>query len=410
MAEIWQNAIMQRGHIFKYRKSWFLKYYDVHLANGQRAGRRACKKLADVNETYRTKADVRTLADKILAPINSGIITPESSMQVSDFIENHYLPHVKATLRASTYKDYGDVWRCHVNERLGKVTLRDFRTVHGQRLIQGIDGIGHTSLLRVKSFLSGVFTYCKQEGILDGVNPMQGVKVRGRATKAKMPVYSIEEIETAIYALQEPARTIFAVAAFSGLRLSELRGLRWSDYDGNSLQVSRSVWRTHVSAPKTAESEAAVPVLPILARALEGHKKRCKNPTSDSYIFAGERFGAPLNLANLARRVIKPNIESCSKCKKARAKHNKEDHTFELDASLVWKGWHALRRGLATNLDALGIRPRVIQSILRHASMATTMDIYVKSESADARAAVTKLEGAFGGMDDYFWLTQDSGE
>src|SRR5208282_5514244 len=193
---------MQRGHIFKFRGKWFVKYYDVRLANGVRVSKRACKKLAPVNETYRTKSDVQSLADKILTPINSGAVVPESSMKVSEFIENHYLPHVETTLRASTHKDYNDVWRCHVKSRLGKLPLRDFRTVHGQRLIQSIDGIGHTSLLRVKSFLSGVFTYCKQEGILDGVNPMQGVRVKGRPSKTQMPVYSISEISDALHRLR----------------------------------------------------------------------------------------------------------------------------------------------------------------------------------------------------------------
>src|ERR1700678_2258559 len=252
---------MQRGQIFKRRKSWFVRFYDQQItSNGPRTVR-VCKKLGDVDEVHRKKSDVIALADRILSPLNAGVLTAESSMTVADFIEGHYLPHVEATLRRSTLKDYKDVFRCHVKDRLGELRMRDFRTVHGQRLLQSIDSVGHTSLLRIKSFLSGVFTYAKQEGVLDGVNPMQGVKVRGRATKAKMPVYAIEEIERAIYALAEPARTVFAVAAFSGLRLSELRGLRWSDYDGNSLQGSRSVWRTHVSAPKTAESQAAVPVL-----------------------------------------------------------------------------------------------------------------------------------------------------
>ena len=398
---------MQRGHVFKHRNSWFLKYYDRQITKSGIKTVRVCRKLADVDAQHRKKSDVIALADSILTPINTKLVTPESSMTVSDFIEGSYLPHVETTLRASTHKDYKDVFRCHVKQRLGDLTMRDFRTVHGQRLLQSIDSVGHTSKLRIKSFLSGVFTYAKQEGVLDGVNPMQGVKVRGRKSKTKMPVYSVEEINIAIYSLPEPARTIFAVAAFSGLRLSELRGLRWSDYNGQSLQVTRSVWRTHVNAPKTLESESAVPVLPILVRALEGHKNRCKSQTPDSYIFAGERRGAPLNLANLARRVIKPNIEFCLKCQKSRAGHDEAGHEFELDPALVWKGWHALRRGLATNLDALGVRPRVIKSILRHASMTTTMDIYVKSESGDARAAVDKLERAFGNMESFFLMEQE---
>ena len=386
---------MQRGYIFKQRKSWFVQFYDVQLVNGVRVSKRKCKRLAPVNETYETAADVQTLADKILNPINSGVVVAESSMPVSEFIENHYLPHVKATLRASTHKDYKDVWRCHVKSRVGKLTLRDFRTVHGQRLIQSIDGIGHTSLLRVKSFLSGVFTYCKQEGILDGVNPMQGVRVKGRPSKPKMPVYSIEEIDMALYALKEPARTIWIVAAFSGLRVSELRGLRWGDLDGESLHVTRSIWRTHINAPKTSESEAAVPVLPAIARVLEEHRERCKNATQDSYIFAGDKRGGPLNLANLARRVIKPSIEHCKKCEKSRAKHEEEDHAFELDEALRWKGWHARRRGLASNLYALGVQPRVIQSVLRHASMSVTMDFYVKAEQDAARTALKPLTDLF---------------
>lgn len=385
----------QRGHIFKFRKSWYLKWYSPEIVNGVHIMKRVCKKLAPINDTYKRKSDVQSLADKILEPINSGAQTPESSMKVAEFIENHYLPHVKRTLRASTHYDYGVVWKVHVKFRIGKVTLRDFRTVHAQRLIQSIDSVGHTSLLRVKSFLSGVFTYAKQEGILDGVNPVQGVRVKGRPAKPIMPVYSTEEIDNALHQLPEPARTVWIVAAFSGLRVSELRGLRWGDFDGESLRVTRSVWRTHVNAPKTSESEAAVPVLPAIARILNEHKARCKNPTPDSYIFAGERRGAPLNLANMARRVIKPAIEKCLVCDKSRAEHGTAGHPFELDPSLVWKGWHALRRGLASNLYAMKVPPRVIQSILRHASVTMTMQFYVQAETDAARTALTELTNLF---------------
>ncbi len=219
--------------------------------------------------------------------------------------------------------------------------------------------------------------------------------MKGRPSKPQMPVYSISEISDALHKLTEPARTVWIVAAFSGLRVSELRGLRWGDFDGESLHVTRSIWRTHVNAPKTSESEAAVPVLPAIARVLEEHRERCKNPTPDSYIFAGDKFGGPLNLANLARRVIKPSIEKCLKCEKSRAKHEKETHLFELDETLRWKGWHALRRGLASNLYSLGVQPRVIQSVLRHASMSVTMDFYVKAEQDAARTALKPLTDLF---------------
>ena len=57
-------------------------------------------------------------------------------------------------------------------------------------------------------------------------------------------------------------------------------------------------------------------------------------------------------------------------------------HLFERDTSLPsWHGWHAFRRGLATNLHALGVDDKTIQGILRHSDMRLTMNVYVKSVS-----------------------------
>jgi integrase len=60
--------------------------------------------------------------------------------------------------------------------------------------------------------------------------------------------------------------------------------------------------------------------------------------------------------------------------------------------NLVWHGWHAFRRGLATNLHRLGVSDKVIQQILRHANVSTTMNIYVKTVSVDAANAMRTLE------------------
>ncbi len=62
--------------------------------------------------------------------------------------------------------------------------------------------------------------------------------------------------------------------------------------------------------------------------------------------------------------------------------HKPEAHVFERDKSLpLWHGWHAFRRGLATNLHTLGIDGKTIQSILRHSTLALTMNIFVNLPS-----------------------------
>jgi integrase len=42
-------------------------------------------------------------------------------------------------------------------------------------------------------------------------------------------------------------------------------------------------------------------------------------------------------------------------------------------------GWHAFRRGLATNLHTLGVDDKTIQAILRHSNVALTISVYIKS-------------------------------
>ena len=368
---------MQRGTIYRQRNAWLVRYWDEQIIDGERRRVRVAKKLAAVSPEYPSKRSVLLLAEKILAPINAGLLQPESSLLVLKFIELYYLPHVKRELRPSTYKDYSkDIFEKHLRVRLRDIRLRDFRTVHAQRMLRDIPHIGHTTLLRVKSFLSGVFKHALREGFLDGYNPIQNVSVPGRREKFQRELYTmseIEEIANAVAKADMKAFAVISVAAFAGLRLSELRGLRWNDYDGDTLRVSRSVWRTHVGPTKTASSFGTVPVLPILKKVLDEHRARV-NGGEGSYIFAGEKTGAPLNLANLARRVIKPALIGNE------------------GQRLKWKGWHAFRASLATNLYSCGVSPKIIQSILRHSDIGTTLDFYVQTPDNEARAALQKIE------------------
>ena len=111
---------------------------------------------------------------------------------------------------------------------------------------------------------------------------------------------------------------------------------------------------------------------------LDDHRGRVnasgKNNGPGDCIFAGERRGAPLNLANSVRRVIPPALANTE---------------TELLRS---KGWDAFRRSLATNLHSCGVDPRITQAILRHSDMGTTLEFYTMIPDAEARAALQKIE------------------
>src|SRR5271154_1607348 len=97
---------MQRGTIVRRRASWTLLYWDRRFRDGEAKRVKVSKKLALFGKEYPTKASVRHLADKILAPINDGQHQPESSLRVSEYIHKFYFPSVKASLRPATIDSY----------------------------------------------------------------------------------------------------------------------------------------------------------------------------------------------------------------------------------------------------------------------------------------------------------------
>lgn len=330
---------MQRGQVFRRNGSWYVRYYQNEIKDGAPVRRRVCERLARYSDDYKSKKDVLPLVDELLFPVNSGAAQPESSLTLAEFFETRYARSHEKKLRPSTLNSHRDVFARSIKDSIGAIRMRDFHTKDAQHFFDDLaedkPDLSHSSLLRMKAILSAVFIFARQEDVLRGANPMQGVKTEGRRYKPERIAYKLEDIQAMLSKLEEPARTVVTVAAFTGLRASEIRGLRWEDFSGDEIRVVRSVWRTHVGPTKTEQSgENPVPVIPILRRALEQHRKR--NP-GDGYIFAGEKRGDPLNLDNLSRRVLSNKLGA------------------------AWKGWHGFRRGLGTNLIVSACRRRSVR-------------------------------------------------
>jgi integrase len=271
----------QRGYVFHKGKSWFVRYCDdIMQADGTIKRKQVCKRLSvGHGGAYRTRKSVQPFVAEILAPLNSGQLNPQSTMLVSEFVERIYLAeYVEKNLRAATTKQYRDVWQNHLKPRIGKLSLRGFRTVDGERILAQIAAqakLGRSSLRHCKAFLSGAFKQAKRLGVLDGLNPITDVSIpRVPEAQEETYAYSLPEIKSMLAVLPEPARTIVLTSAFTGLRKSELRGLRWNNFNGAQLNVERSVWNSTESEPKTKRSRSPIPVMRPLAEALDSHRLR----------------------------------------------------------------------------------------------------------------------------------------
>ena len=251
--------------------------------------------------------------------------------------------------------------------------------------------LSRNSLRHIKSVISGLFTLAKQLDYFEGENPARDTAINPRAAEPQETyVYTLDEVQTILALLPEPAATAFAVAAFMGLRHGEIQGLLWENYHDDEIYVSRSIWNGHITEPKTRKGRAPIPVIRQLAERLEMHRLRSGNPQCGPIFRNGA--GKPLNMNNLLARVILPVLNHCEVCRKTESEHG-YDHAYNRDARLPeWHGWHAARRGLGSNLYRLGVPDMVIQRILRHANVSTTATYYIKTAADDVRNAMAKLE------------------
>lgn len=363
----------QRGYLYRKSNCWYLRYWAV--TDGERIQK------SERLEEAKTKTAARALADEFLVPLNAG---DQATVTLRAFVEQTYLPAVEQQKRPSTFAGYQSEWR-NLAQHIQDVQLRDFHTADGERILWAIAqecDVNVTTLRHLKAFLSGVFRYAKRQGILVNENPMRDVVIPRSRPAGETYAYSFEEIEQILELLSEPAATIVACAAFTGARRGELRGFSWEDYDGHEIKISRAYWRDTVAEPKTVRSKAPVPVIPQLAVRLGSHRERAGSPA------AGLMFPAalketpeslketlPIDLDALVHDVIKPALEA---------------------HGLKWHGWHAFRRGLATNLHRLGVQDKVIQRILRHSNVAVTQACYIKTADADVQRAMEQLSAASG--------------
>jgi integrase len=396
----------QTGTLFKKKSkdgtaAWILKYNEMGEDGRWRA---RMKRICAVDSQFPRERDVRNagLLAPYLDPVNviqqakestaSGTISP--TIRLTDYIETVFFPAKTKELKPSTMNGYQHIYDKHVRERLG-----DTRVVHCsigfcQRLLRDVathrteDGapLAGITLHHIRSFLTSVFNFACQDDLLRENPVKQCTTPKGDSNhKPDDYAYDLNEVTAILAALDgiEPARTVIATAAFSGLTKSELRGLRWEDFKDGVLTVKRGVWASSIQTPKTQARVADVPVISQLADILAAHRN---GYPASGFIFAGPKLNKPLDLHNLVARSIKPALAK---------------------AKVPWHGLHAFRRGLASNLFELlakGDETKVqtvlpvIQSIMRHSDAATTLKHYLKVRRPVKAEAMEKLSKMLAAM------------
>ena len=374
---------MQKGRIYKRGGWWMFRYKVPEMSAGKKIWRDRYEKLAPLSQ-YATPGAIERdgLLTKFRDTLDSSKMTPNTMQPLTDFIERVYFPAKKAigALKASTLVGYDNLYERHFKPRISGQRMCDFSPRVAQQFVDAIaaeraiagTSLSSGTLRHIKWFGVGVFDHAKNTGAFPDQyeNPFFRVKIpKTKAVSQPTRYATLDDVLDMIDVLPDTAATVVAVAAFAGLRKSEIQGLKWEDLRRGELHITRSAWRTTtLEETKTAASNAPVPVLKILAQHLEAHRNGFP---AEGFIFTGPKMGRPLDLHNLANRTVRPALKK---------------------AGIEWCGWHGFRRGLSTNLKTLGVDDTVIQRILRHANVGVTRQSYIKIEDSVKTAAMKKLQ------------------
>jgi integrase len=229
------------------------------------------------------------------------------------------------------------------------------------------------SKAKIRNIMSALYSHAIRWEWADR-NPIRSVRQSAKRQKAP-DVLTPEEITAILEELADPLRTMIELDAFTGLRRGELIGLRWADVDFEQhvLHVRRSVVAMVEGMPKTEASQKDVPLDAQLAESLShwAHGSLYNSPTDWVFASPHKKGKQPYWPGTLWRYYGRPAVK--------RADVNKH------------VSYHTFRHTFGTLLNANGENAKVVQELLRHASMKVTTDVYMQAVSAQKREAQSKL-------------------
>jgi integrase len=323
------------------REAWLVDYY----CNGERH----VKQFERKGDAVAAAAEIKVDQDKGLhVPTSKSMTVAEAGKAWIESAETHQLQ--KATIEE--YK----LRLKHILPKLGPIRLCDLSFEAVQAFQNSFKS--RATSRRVMGALNSIL---KEQRVAR--NPVRDLleSRAGRRTKADqerklevgVDIPRQEEI-AAIVAAAEPRWQVFIlVAAFTGLRASELRGLRWGDVDldKGEIHVRQRADRYCVQdKPKSRAGQRSVPIGPLVVNRLREWRLQSKH----ELVFANGA-GSADHLTNILKRGVNPAFKA---------------------AGLPYRGLHAFRHFFASWCIDRGWQPKVIQTVMGHTSIVMTFDRY----------------------------------
>ena len=285
----------------------------------------------------------------------------------ADAVAHFRRTHARSRLRKSTRDGYDRVIDTELVPRFGDrpLTEVDHRAVANMDAELASDDLAPSTRANVQVVLRSVLRCAVNAGMLERIPKLPPLPKVGLSVVQTLHPSDLD----AILATAQPnQRLAFALAAYAGLRASEVRGLRWPDVDlkRGVITVRRAVVRGVEGPPKSGHGRVvpiAAPLLPLLKAA----KERRESPWGDVAVTV---HGKPWSDTGLLQAL-----------KRAQAR-------------VGLKGWgvHSLRHFFITELCRRGAPTMVVKQLAGHSGLSTTQR-YAHMVGSDLGAAIALFGG-----------------
>lgn len=330
---------------------------------------------------YSTESAAWKAVETLRLDINYHTSRPAGSPETFEQLAKHYqmieLDLEKPSERKvyQTKQTYEIYLRTRIVPRWGEYRLRDVQAVAVERWLGSIHDLSNGSKSKLKGIMSDVYQHAIRYGWLTHEeNPLLAVRQSQKRERVTEPLEAAE-FRALMLELPHKMRVIGIVAATTGLRISEVLGLKWKDIGWETLQieVTRSVVDGIVGKCKTEASRRPVPIDRFTAEELQALRKESCYAKLEDWVFASEKVQG--KMPPWADTLLDRSLQPAAK----RAGISK------------WVGFHSFRHTYSTLLKANGEDVKVVQELMRHANIATTMNVYTKALTPAKREAQSRL-------------------
>jgi integrase len=251
------------------------------------------KKIVGTVEQYPDEDAARCVVVGLVSEINTDARPTNSRAmtvaQLCDHFQQRELAKENTWRSHATKKIYQAYLTRWVRPHWQKYQLAEVRTIQVESWLRGLP-LAKSSCAKIRNLMSVLFNHACRYELFDR-NPIY--LVRQSAKRRTPPAILVPaEIKALIDGLALRERTLVLLAASTGLRQSEIFGLKWGDIDfeRGTMSVIRSIVYGVVGPCKTESSQKPVPMHPILADALMQWRKRCTYIKPEDWVFASKRY------------------------------------------------------------------------------------------------------------------------